>query len=219
MPNNPLRDNQPDDINALLGEVTFAQPTMDELMEGYKTGMYSPRGPEARATMMRQSIPYYSTVDPSLRNMINRAVPANFRAYAGTWMGADEPITETWFTPQQLDYMGQIRGLMAMQEKMAPYEKGFEKFSRERSEIPEQGLPAWYHMPAHVLQSYQEPEVATRPFLQGGYFASSNQGPQLRNTYTVDGITRDVQVNLPRYEGPFPAHYNRRSRVNVGISD
>lgn len=202
------------DMNVLLGNVQYAPMKMEDflkevrLQEGVKRN-YSPQALSILEEIRNRPLPYYEGVPYGTRRIINQLVPANMRAYAGTFLGADDPITAAWFTPEQLDYMGQQRGLMRMQEKMAPYPGGMERYSREQSVVPEQGFPAWYHMPAHVLQSYQEPEVATRPFTSGGYYATTNQGPALRNTYEVNGYLRDVNVLLPEYEGPFPTSYSQ----------
>jgi hypothetical protein len=197
------------DINVLSGDVQYAPLDLKAFLKDVRRNKYSPESRAVMEEIHNRPLYYYEGIPYSTRQMINQLVPVNMRAYAGTYVGADEPITAAWFTPEQLDYMGQQRGLMRMQEKMAPYPKGMERYSREQSVVPEQGLPAWYHMPAHVLQSYQEPEVATRPFTTGGYYATTNQGPALRNTYEVNGFLRDVDVLLPQYEGPFPSSYAR----------
>ena len=223
MPSNVLQggiEYGPDDeINALLGPEQKAPVNIRELMQGFHqnyenvgpkmpgqlVGNYTPGARAAWQQMQDLPVPGYSSVPYQTREVINRAVPSNYRAIASTALGLDEPIESSWFTPEELDYMG----------KQAYFQKHLQDVQQNPRTAPQAQYtyepigPMNEGTISHIYQSYSNPAVSTEPFTSGAIYANVNQGLQLKNYYRQGGHEREVNVLIPEYRGPFPTSYNR----------
>ena len=172
--------------------------------------VYGPRqhgltpGSEAAWMSYNQMVlPSYGLMSPEIRDKINEYVPANIRAAGGGILGGYEPVESSWFTPEQLDYMGRMRA----------YNLHPQKYSGQPEMDPYGGqAPSWQQYPEYLYQSYKNPAVSTSPFSTGGWYEESGQGPRLRNTDIFGNIDREVNVLLPNYNGPFPSSYANPQR-------
>jgi len=209
MPNNPLYEICSLHRNPLVGPSDPIMSLMDKPavpmdMKGFIQELRNRRdaqGPQQRGATPGTAaawqsydvmdLPSYGLISPDVRGQINQYVPANLRAAASSAVGWNEPIESSWFTPEQLDYMGRMRA----------YNLHPQQYHRQPEMDPYGGqLPSWGQTPNYIYQSYTNPEVATSPFTTGGWYEEPERrgrGPRLRNTEVFGNLDRDVNVVLP----------------------
>jgi hypothetical protein len=212
---NPLQGADKPDIMSVMDKPVTSMNMRAFIQElrNAPPNVYGPRQrgltPETQAaweSYQQMDLPSYGLISPDIRGKVNEYAPANLRAAATSGIGWNEPIESSWFTPEQLDYMGRMRA----------YNLHPQQYHQQPEMDPYGGqLPSWNETPDYIYQSYTNPAVSTSPFSTGGWYEApelKGQGPRLRNTDIFGNVDREVNVVLPNYNGPFPSSYSNPQR-------
>ena len=138
----------------------------------------------------------YGTPSPT-ENIFNTLFPTNLRAAVGTYLGADAPITQHDFLPEDLAAMRDNYLRQQSAYSQHPYDEHlpYAEYSRQfRDMRPVQNLPGV----GNVLQSYTDQNYRIDPFTQGAYYENSPEGTYMVNDYRAGNYRRPVRVLLPQ---------------------
>lgn len=130
-------------------------------------------------------------------NLFNTLMPANVRAAYGTYIGDQEPISQHYFSADDLAAMREhyLRQQSAYAQHPIDPGMSYSEFSGLRHSMPPvQSLPEI----GNVLQSYTDQNYRIAPFTQGAYYENSPEGTYMVNEYRAGQHQRPVRVLLPQ---------------------
>jgi hypothetical protein len=138
----------------------------------------------------------YGTPSPT-ENLFNTLMPANVRAAYGTYIGDQEPISQHYFSAEDLAAMRDHYLQQQAAYAQHPIDPGmsYAELSQLRHSVPPvQSLPGI----GNVLQSYADQNYRIAPFTQGAYYEHSPEGTYMVNEYRAGQHQRPVRVLLPQ---------------------
>jgi len=130
-------------------------------------------------------------------NLFNTLMPANVRAAYGTYIGDQEPITQRYFSSEDLAAMRDyyLRQQADYAQHVAAPGMSYAELSSMRHVVPPvQSLPGL----GNVLHSYTDQNYRIAPFTQGAYYEHSPEGTYMVNEYRAGQHQRPVRVLLPQ---------------------